>query len=525
MTPACIKLVSEYNQLVSASNESAPLNPRPRGTTDDPQSIAGELSMADTGPQRPTDRHWWPAVAGLTALWWMQWFIAHSQGLQFFAPVAKTWQLLDTEWLRTDPWSSLWHLHAQPPLLNASVAVLLALGLDPAGPAVHAGFEVLSLLTVMATWRLSVVLGARPWLAFAAAALLLASPGYLLIAHWFFYDLPVTGLLVGVALSAQRSIGGSRRWLVALVVQLALLGWLRSLFHPLWTLVLAVLAWRQLGLPLRVRHQLTIGLLTATALISVPYAKNALVFGTFQASSWGGMSLLRTANAHIPAAQRQALADQGLVSAASVRGPFRPLVDYGMAPGVAAPDRPTQVGSALTAANKTDGQPNFNHFAYLDLSRLMMRDAVSLFAHHPSALLRSQLGAWLAWLRPVGGYPFLAPARQPIENWQSLWSRWVLVESDGAPVALALGTAAALAVLLARLWALRRPATDPVERWLLWVIAWTVLWVAVVGNTMEYGENYRFRAYVDPLLLAVLAAAVGRWSAPIGQASSGEIAK
>lgn len=481
--------------------------------------------MADTGPQCPTIRHGWLAVAGLTGLWGVQWLLAHNQGLQFFAPVAKTWQLLDNEWLRTEPWLSLWHLHAQPPLLNASVAALLALGLDPAGPAVHAGFEGLSLLTGVATWRLSLILGARPWLAFAAAALLLVSPGYLLIAHWFFYDLPVTGLLVGVALSAQRSIAGSRRWLVALVVQLALLGWLRSLFHPLWTLGLAVLAWRQMGLPLRVRHQLTIGLVLATALISVPYAKNALVFGTFQVSSWGGMSLLRTANAHIKAAHRQALADQGLVSTASVRGPFRPLGDYGMSPVGTTPDPPTAAGLALTAATKTDGQPNFNHFAYLDLSRQMMGDALTLFAHHPSALVHSQLGAWLAWLRPVGGYPFLAPARQPIENWQSLWSRWVLVEIDGAPVALALGTAAALAVLLARLWALRRPATDPVERWLLWVIAWTVLWVAVVGNTMEYGENYRFRAYVDPLLLAVLAAAVGRWSGPIGPATSSEIAK
>jgi hypothetical protein len=60
-------------------------------------------------------------------------------------------------------------------------------------------------------------------------------------------------------------------------------------------------------------------------------------------------------------------------------------------------------------------------------------------------------------------------------------------------------------VVLGLVAVLRTRRTDPRAVTLLF-IWWTVVYVGVVGNLSEYGENYRFRFVLDPLVVAALAA-------------------
>jgi hypothetical protein len=43
-------------------------------------------------------------------------------------------------------------------------------------------------------------------------------------------------------------------------------------------------------------------------------------------------------------------------------------------------------------------------------------------------------------------------------------------------------------------------------------VALLVLWVSVVVNTLEFGENERFRVEIEPLLYGATVAAVGGWA-------------
>lgn len=444
----------------------------------------------------------WKPALGLVGWWALLCTFAHHRGVGVYAPLGRTWQLLEPAWLQTDPLGSLWRLHAQPPLYNAVIAAVLALDPTATGAVVHGLLEGLGAVAGLLTWQLALRLGAGPVLAWLAGAVLMTSPGFWLISHWLFYDLPVTVALTGLLVLTPAAVQGRWGAQAGVMAAAVALGWSRSLFHPLWAVgVFALLTVAES--PDRRRRSGALAAL-AVALMALPYAKNWQQFGTPNASSWAGMSLLRTAHAYSSPHTRRELAKAGLLSPAGVVGPFRDLQAYGSA----WPTRDCRdPHPALCAARKPTGGPNFNHVAYIGLSRQMVGDAVAIYAAEPSAWLRAQVGSWLAWLRPVGVYPFLRPVRQPIEDVHRAWAQTMLIEVDGAAVVVAFGVFVALAILAVRLWRVGRQVPRGTQFALLSVAAWTVLWVALVGNTLEHGENYRFRAYLDPLFLALCAAA------------------
>jgi hypothetical protein len=55
------------------------------------------------------------------------------------------------------------------------------------------------------------------------------------------------------------------------------------------------------------------------------------------------------------------------------------------------------------------------------------------------------------------------------------------------------------------------PLADPTFLTVLYLLL-NVLYVALVGNALEVGENNRFRFMIDPLALALLAWSVSRFA-------------
>jgi hypothetical protein len=149
----------------------------------------------------------------------------------------------------------------------------------------------------------------------------------------------------------------------------------------------------------------------------------------------------------------------------------------------------------------------------------MLRDAVTLVATHPAAYAKAHLSAWLHWLRPASVHPNLASGRERLRPWLGPWNRWLLGDAAGVHAVLVLGALLGLAGLL-RLAATREgraSGLDAAQRAMVRGAAWTAVWLTLLGNLLEHGENYRFRGYLDPLLLAVLALLVTeagrRWTA------------
>jgi hypothetical protein len=375
-------------------------------------------------------------------------------------------------------------------------------------------FLLCGLAVYAGTFLLMRRLGVSAPAAFLFSTWLGTAPALVAYENWLFYTLPVAALLVLSALAFDRAARSGRgRDGAAFLFVLALLCGARSLYHLMYLLAavaLLALTWRD------ARRALVAGAVPVLLVASL-YAKNAVLFGHFAASTWTGMSLAHLTTDALPAADARRLVDAGTLSPASLVPSFsRPPV-YPRAYFEGLP--PTRV-RALYWPEKTTGGPNFNHAAYIRISEDLLHDALWVIRHRPGLYLASVGEAWATYFRSPGDLRFLGaenigalrPAsdlydavffgrgpsgddpRAPVRYWGLLL---------GLPIVWAAGVLAAAG---------RGPGRglDRGQRLLVAWLCFDVAFVAVVGNLLELGENNRFRFETDPLSVVLLGLLVDR---------------
>ena len=426
-------------------------------------------------------------------------------GARFDArPLVEFCQFLDADLLRHRLAESLAYLHAQPPLFNLYVGLVL----KAAPGSGSALFGVLQLLLglglALLLFRSLRSLGASPaWGAFLAT-LFAAGPPALLYERWLFYELPVGVLLLLAAFCLGRALRDvSPGWGLLFFSVAAAVTWTRSLFHVAWLGLLVLLLAAQSRRP-RIILAAAAGPVVLTLALC---AKNAVLFGFFGTSSWLGMSLARGTTFALPSAEREALISSGDLSPFA-RVPTRPafpdvreLPPYG-------PALPTGI-PALDQLRRQGGASNHNNLLWVGVSASYQRDARAVLAARPAAWLLSVGEALTLYFRPSCEDPLLLPAnRRALGAWERFYDRVVLLDF-GISWTLLLVHAAALAWGAWFLLARKVPAAEA-ERGLVLFAFVTLLWVFAVGNVLEVGENNRFRWAVDPLALGLVVHAVSR---------------
>jgi hypothetical protein len=354
-------------------------------------------------------------------------------------------------------------------------------------------------------------LGTSAPLAFAVSTWLATAPAFVAYENWLFYSLPVAALLVLAALALDRALrsGRTRDGVVFLAV-LAVVCSTRSLYHLAYLLAavgLLALGWRDS------RRALAAGALPVL-LVCALYAKNALLFGHFAASTWTGMSLAHLTTDGLGAAEARRLVEAGTLSPSSLVPAFsRPQV-YPRA--YFDPPPATRV-RALYWETKTTGGPNYNHAAYIRISDELLHDSLWVLRHRPRLYLASVREGWRIYFRSPSDLRFLGAenlgAVQPASDLYDavffLRRRGPGSDDDrraparywglilGLPVVFGFGLAAAFG---------RGPGRrrDRSQRLLAGFLCFNIAYVAVVGNSLELGENNRFRFETDPLSVCLL---------------------
>jgi hypothetical protein len=347
------------------------------------------------------------------------------------------------------------------------------------------------------------------------ATWLATAPAFVAYENWLFYSLPVAALLVLAALAFDRALrtGRTRDGVVFLAV-LAVVCGARSLYHLVYLLAavaLLAVGWRD---GRRAIAAGTVPLLLLAAL----YAKNAILFGHFAASTWTGMNLARLTTDTLPFADAQRLVAEGTLSPASLV----PAFSWRVYPRSYFEGLPPSRVRALYWEEKTTGGPNFNHAAYIRISDDLLHDAAWVIRHHPRRYLASVGEAWGVYFRSPGDLRFLGAenigALRPASDVYDavFFGRWpgpgaerdALAPSPrywglivGLPIVFGVGLAAALG---------RGPGRrlDRRQRLLAAFLCFNIAFVAVVGNFLELGENNRFRFETDPLSLCLLGLAL-----------------
>jgi hypothetical protein len=451
-------------------------------------------------------------------------------GIEFDAsPLPWFWQFIDPALLRDDALRSLYYLHSQPPLYNAWLAVALKLGGTEPVWLLWLGHIVVGALLHASIFGVAFALSVRPRLAAIAAIAFAFSPASILFESWLFYTYPVATLLIASAWGVHRVARGgfATAPTVVLFALLATIALTRSLFHLVWlaAMIVAIAAcarsgWRRVALA---------GLIPALLVVSL-YAKNGLVFGSFSASSWLGMNMARVLVTPYPAQERERLVREGRIDPISLASPFAPLERYprelrepGWLNDPAAPHHPVH-----EAPRKSTKAPNFNHVAYLEIARLYQSDALTLLAEAPGRYVDTLATGWLIFGLSPSEYWFFTPNRTRIAGWDRLWNAFVygvphawhsamapLDREDRAEVAGRVGYVWILLCTIALGLALHRGIRDLFggagERarglCLLFMVA-NVLYVAVLGNALDYRENNRIRFLVEPLLVVLIVWAI-----------------
>ncbi|MDQ3446678.1 MAG: hypothetical protein M3496_10980, partial [Pseudomonadota bacterium] len=301
------------------------------------------------------------------------------------------WQLLPFELLRDRPAESIWYLHSQPPLYNVLVAALLQLPGDFQAwwRVVWIGVGLAFPLVICAAL---LVAGAPRWLVHVFTLAVSLNPTLLLYENLLLYTYP-EALCVLLGFYALLLTGlGRPRWVMFSVATTTLVLF-RAMFQPLWSLGIAVTTVTALGSAENAQHRTggrswkVAGMALVLPLVigGLLILKNGLLFDVWTSSSWFGHNVAKlTVMAML--GETPNLRERGVVSDAFVAGPFAPLDHYPRdwtAEALRRAEQDYGGAPALTTAAKPSGSPNFNHLAYIDLSRRLMTDSVAAYQANP----------------------------------------------------------------------------------------------------------------------------------------------
>ncbi len=325
---------------------------------------------------------------------------------------------VDVRLLQDDLWTSVWHLHSQPPLFNLILGAVLQLpGSDAAWLQVlYIAMGATLMLTMFLLMR---ELGVPVGLAFASTAVFIVLPVTVLYENFLFFTYPVAVGLVASGLFLVRYLR-SRRPLygVLLFSTLTFLVLTRSTYHLVW--LLAVCA--AVVFLARPAHARALALLLIPVMVAVGwYTKTWLEFGTTSSSSWAGMNLAKVTLQQARPGEIKDLVRHGDVSRQALILPFT-------APEAYRPLPPRTGVAVLDARRKTGGEINYNHRVYVDVSAQYFDDAVSFIRAHPGEYARMvQYSFRFFWL-PGDDFVVLEPNRARLDALDRFLNRFLFLQ-------------------------------------------------------------------------------------------------
>lgn len=430
----------------------------------------------------------------------------HACGVRFDAATLNgTWQFLDPMLLRTDLLRSVWYLHAQPPMFNLWLGIVLKLTGSHWERAFHLLYMGCGLSLYVGLVLLMQRLGVRLVLAVGAATLFLVSPSFVLYEHWLFYTFPAAALILMSVLALAWFVDAPSpsRGLVFCSLVFLLCGTQSTYQFPYFGVIVIGLA----AVYPKGRRAVLCGAVLPFALLCTLYVKNVVVFGMPSTSSWAGMSLAKMTINYLPTSTLEALVTSGTISPVSPIEPFSHPDAY---PAAYFTTAGFDGAPAVSARLKSTGGINMNHIGYTRISRQYFRDSLAVLWRYPGTLVAASGDAWWIYTWSSSENRFLEGNTARVARWNGAFDRALYGRWRDSDVYLGLVIGLPLAVAFGSAFVFSGGRVSAPARLLLAYALFNICWLAVVGNTMEMGENNRFRFATDALSLAILTLSVQR---------------
>jgi hypothetical protein len=454
-------------------------------------------------------------------------FIFIVKGGSFLAkPLLFAKQYLDPVLLNNDLLTSLLYLHSQPPLFNFFLGTVLKFSPVPS-VSYELIFKTVGALIPLFFYSILISFSIKRLYALTATLIFMFNPTLILYENLLYYTYIETFLiLASIYFLLRWGMSKKNLDLYLFWTSLLCLGMTRSLFHPIFFLMTAVV----LALYLQYKfkdQQLARKFFFSSSFVLIPLLilclKNLFFFGFFGTSSWAGMSLWIKANGY-SSEDLEIIYSKGIISPLSLQAnlkPFQPIENYFK--DVKLSQVPCHHPADCNVW-RTTGKPNFNHSGYVYLSKQLWKDALKLISYNPSIFTLYTAGSYCLtlWHSSDSVHALFKENMEVVKNlekiYRFLYFGFIGIQSKHADpgiwVRTILITVFFLLLYLSTLVNLFRkntivtPGIATVCLFSLIIHSYTL----TISTLIEFGENNRFRFCVDAAFLVLLAGNIVIWS-------------
>jgi hypothetical protein len=447
----------------------------------------------------------------------------YAAGLRFDdSPIRADWQIIDPVLMRTDLARSLWYLHMQPPGFNAWIGLCVKLFPYRYGTVLWAQQIVMGAIAALCLLELLRWFRVPSLWALALAALFVVSPACVLFEDKATYEYCNLFLVLTAAVALTRFCDTlQKRWSLAFFGSLLLLAMIRNSFHLVYLIAVGGVVW---WLFPKGRKATLVGLVPLLAVTAGLYVKNLILFGQFTPSTWTGMQTGFVTSYQLTAQEADDLVREGLAHPVARISPFSDLREYD-----AYIRRPARTGIPVLDEDKAStGYANYNNLAYLQVHKLYLANAWKLWRRRPIVTVRALARAWFSYFLPAEDLPYGFRERRAIlEPWvrgfdaivfgqlRHVTDRgelYALLQSKGwAGVVLYTGAFLIVLIPVVTIWCAMQILVDRYrKRWtreqlaVLGFMLFTIVFLALLYNTLATSENNRTRFPVDPYFVVLL---------------------
>lgn len=448
-------------------------------------------------------------------------FVGSSQMI-----IEPFWQYLDPQILKTDLLRGLFFLHSQPPLFNAFLGLVLKLFPQHYEQAFCWIFRAFSFGALLLMGLIMRKMAINQILIFFFCTIFALFPNFLVYTNLLFYTLPIAFLLLLSCLFLQKFLETQRRqYAVLFTCTAGIIMLTRSIYHLLWFVLCGVII-----LLLMNRNSRDIFLrasIVPVLLVLLLYAKNSVLVGSFGPSSWMGMNLargwplpnesMRSLNAFLEPDEIRRLSDLHKINSEWLVGPFMPPGAYSHL-GYFRTDQSNFWHPAITAPEKRSSipnvtHPNFNHYDYAKISRKMFDADRAIILEYPQKYFARVLLGFKMYLQPATGPSWFLVQSYNYYSTQKYADFLTRLLFQGRRIELARGyipwnSFYILFPVLMIFGIIKTFARADNNGVTFAYLTLTILWVAMITNMLEFGENNRIRFETDPLIVIVSAAAL-----------------
>ncbi len=416
----------------------------------------------------------------------------------------RYWQYLDVETLRHNLLEGVWYDHAQPPLFNLFLGLILKIS---GGSSFFVFSLIFKLITLVNTLLLLAILKRviqHPVIPVALSLFYLLSPAAVVFENELFYTTFISMLFL-ISCNYMQLIKKTITWKKAagIFLPLVMICLTRSMYHLVWLLVICMFILfshkRETGF-----RKLLFLSVCSLVLIAGWYVKNYMIFGQFSTSSWIGMNLARNV-----------FHDAELKDSTRIETipPFSPVSAYR---SFLSSDNEKKYAGLndrdLLQEMKNDTCINERHVAYLEISKKYLEASKHHIRSHPFSYLKNIAQSGISFFAPATRYTLTESQARKIKYYDLVYSFNISHLAKGKQQRrIALSISALPKMLMygfTLFWLLKNWRRNKMISLLNLFILLVLAYVFTVSSLLEHYENMRFRFEVEPLFFILFAQAL-----------------